>query len=77
MSTKRRGAATYVIRDPGTDREGAAACSPVITYGVLQGGSPLNHAKRHYDLAGIAAYWSTRARKELKKALTRQRGIDL
>jgi hypothetical protein len=27
------------------------------------------HAKRHYDLAGIAAYWSTRVHKELRNAL--------
>ena len=27
------------------------------------------HAKRHYDLAGIAAYWSTRMGKELRNAL--------
>jgi hypothetical protein len=27
------------------------------------------HAKRHYDLAGIAAYWTTRVNKELRNAL--------
>ena len=27
------------------------------------------HAKRHYGLAGIAAYWRTRMSKELRKAL--------
>ncbi len=27
------------------------------------------HAKRHYDIAGIAAYWNARIDKELKKAL--------
>ena len=27
------------------------------------------HAKRHHDPAGIAAYWSTRIYKELRKAL--------
>jgi hypothetical protein len=27
------------------------------------------HSRRHYDLAGIAAYWSTRMFKEFKKAL--------
>ena len=27
------------------------------------------HAKRHYELAGIAAYWRTRMYKEFKKAL--------
>ena len=27
------------------------------------------HAKRHYDLAGIAAYWRTRMYKEFRKAL--------
>ena len=27
------------------------------------------HAKRHYDLAGIAAYWRTRTYKEFKRAL--------
>ena len=26
------------------------------------------HAKRHHDLAGVAAYWSTRMHKELRKA---------
>ena len=27
------------------------------------------HAKRHYDLAGIAAYWRARMCKELRNAL--------
>lgn len=27
------------------------------------------HAKRHYEIAGIAAYWSVRINKELKNAL--------
>jgi hypothetical protein len=27
------------------------------------------HAKRHYDLAGIAAYWTSRIDKELRNAL--------
>jgi hypothetical protein len=27
------------------------------------------HAKRHYDLAGIAAYWRSRMDKELRNAL--------
>ena len=27
------------------------------------------HAKRHYDLAGTAAYWRTRVFKEFKKTL--------
>ena len=27
------------------------------------------HAKRHYEIAGIAAYWSARIHKELRKAL--------
>ena len=27
------------------------------------------HAKRHYDLAGIAAYWRARMDKELRNAL--------
>ena len=27
------------------------------------------HAKRHYDLAGIAAYWSARIYKDLRNAL--------
>ena len=27
------------------------------------------HAKRHYDLAGTAAYWRTRMSKEFRKAL--------
>ena len=27
------------------------------------------HAKRHYDLAGAAAYWRTRMAKEFTKAL--------
>ena len=27
------------------------------------------HAKRHYDIAGIAAYWSARMYKELRNAL--------
>ena len=27
------------------------------------------HAKRHYDLDGIAAYWSARMHRELRKAL--------
>ena len=27
------------------------------------------HAKRHYDLAGITAYWRARMQKELMKAL--------
>ena len=27
------------------------------------------HAKRRYDLAGVAAYWSTQMHKELRKAL--------
>ena len=27
------------------------------------------HAKRHYDLAGVAAYWRTRMYKEFRKAL--------
>jgi hypothetical protein len=27
------------------------------------------HAKRHYDLAGIAAYWTSRINKELRNAL--------
>jgi hypothetical protein len=31
------------------------------------------HAKRHYDLAGIVAYWSARMDKELRKALGGQR----
>jgi hypothetical protein len=29
------------------------------------------HAKRHYDLAGIAGYWSARMDKELRKVLQR------
>ena len=36
------------------------------------------HAKRHYDLAGIAAYWRSRADKEFKEfkmALRGQRGV--
>jgi hypothetical protein len=32
------------------------------------------HAKRHYELAGIAAYWRTRMGKELRKALSRNAG---
>jgi hypothetical protein len=35
-----------------------------ITYGSLR-----VHAQRHYDPAGVAAYWSTRIYKELRKAL--------
>ena len=35
-----------------------------ITYDILW-----IHAKRHYDLAGKAAYWRTRMYKELKNAL--------
>ena len=27
------------------------------------------HAKRHYDLAGVAAYWRTRTYKEFRTAL--------
>ena len=27
------------------------------------------HAKRHYDLAGLTAYWRARMHKELMKAL--------
>ena len=27
------------------------------------------HAKRHYEIAGRAAYWSTRMYKELRNAL--------
>ncbi len=27
------------------------------------------HTKRHYEIAGIAAYWSTRTYKELRTAL--------
>jgi hypothetical protein len=33
------------------------------------------HAKRHYDLAGMVAYWSARMDKELRKALGGQRGL--
>ena len=33
------------------------------------------HAKRHYDLDGIAAYWSARMHKELRRALGGQRGL--
>ena len=29
------------------------------------------HTKRHYEIAGIAAYWSTRTYKELRTALVR------
>jgi hypothetical protein len=36
-----------------------------ITYDSLWG-----HAKRHYDLAGITAYWIARMEKELIKALS-------
>jgi hypothetical protein len=36
----------------------------VITYNSLW-----IHAKRHYDLAGIAAYWRARMDKELRNAL--------
>ena len=32
------------------------------------------HAKRHYDLAGIAAYWSTRMSKEFKEFKKALRG---
>ena len=32
------------------------------------------HAKRHYDLAGIAAYWRTRMYKEFKQFKTALRG---
>ena len=32
------------------------------------------HAKRHYDLAGIAAYWRTRMSKEFKQFKTALRG---
>jgi hypothetical protein len=35
-----------------------------ITYDALW-----THAKRHYDLAGIAAYWRARMDKELRNAL--------
>ena len=31
------------------------------------------HAKRHYDLEGLAAYWSARMHRELRKALGGQR----
>jgi hypothetical protein len=31
------------------------------------------HAKRHYELAGIAAYWRSRMDRELRKALGGQR----
>ena len=32
------------------------------------------HAKRHYDLAGVAAYWTTRMSKELKEFKKALRG---
>jgi hypothetical protein len=32
------------------------------------------HAKRHYELAGIVAYWRTRMSKEFRKAL-RDNGV--
>ena len=31
------------------------------------------HAKRHYEIAGIAAYWSARINKELRTALGKNR----
>ena len=32
------------------------------------------HAKRHYEIAGIAAYWSARIYKDLRIALAGRRG---
>jgi hypothetical protein len=39
-----------------------------ITYDSLW-----NHAKRHYEIDGIATYWNSRMTKELRQALKRQR----
>ena len=49
------------------------------TRAVTRGtGSPTTalwvHAKRHYDLAGIAAYWRTRMSKEFKEFKKALRG---
>ena len=35
------------------------------------------HAKRHYDIEGIAAYWSARLPRELRKALRGSRAQNL
>jgi hypothetical protein len=35
------------------------------------------HAKRHYDLDGIAAYWRARMPRELRKALRESRAQNL
>jgi hypothetical protein len=60
----------------------------LITYAdILRAVEPINggwdpityhnvrvHAKRHYDLAGIAAYWSRRTEKEVRNFLKDSRG---
>jgi hypothetical protein len=42
-----------------------------ITYDSLR-----VHAKRHYDIEGIAAYWTARFPRELRKALGRKRAAE-
>jgi hypothetical protein len=54
---------TDILRDLEPLNEGRDK-RDVITYDSLW-----IHAKRHYDLAGITAYWTARMHKELMKAL--------
>ena len=62
---------TEILRDLERLNEGRDARDR-ITYDSLW-----IHAKRHYDLAGIAAYWRTRMSKDFRKALGGNRDAGL